>query len=78
MKYACNDLGNWDDSMVNNYKKAKTISSNIKNNNDYNTWGCMYRAIDNLGYNDISYDEMTPAMWDKVNSEISKLRKEPR
>lgn len=74
LSLGCDGLDGWTDSVVNNYKTAKDITSKIKNNNDSNTWAYLNQAVSNLGYSDIDYKDITPAMWDKINDEVSSLK----
>lgn len=72
----CNGLNNWDNTDIKNYKKAKEITSNIKNVNDSNTWNYLHNALTELGYYNLTSDEISPSMWDKINNKVDELKKE--
>lgn len=57
-----------------NLEKAGKYISKIKNNNDANTWWYVYRAVDNLGFNDLKISDLSQSDWDRINKEISDLR----
>lgn len=78
------DLYNAADDSVQNgnkerdaYKEAKKVAQKLNKScgNDDNGWNWLNKAIENLGMDDIDYEDMTQADWDKLNAEVNRLKK---
>ena len=68
-------LSRWDTTDKNNYEIAKNVISKISDSNNTNTWYNLSKAVSNLGYENIPYDEITQSMWNKINAECRSLYK---
>lgn len=53
---------------------SEKVVSKVKNNGDENTWRFFNEAIENLGVKDAEIDSLSQTDWDRINSEIKKLK----
>lgn len=65
-----------DNTVKKAYNEAKNISKKLeKSCGNTNGWDYFWKAVDNLGMNDMNYKDLSQADWDRINAEINKLKK---